>query len=173
MECRSRRLPWGVIPLLSLLAGNADSEPAVLERYAGIFSGSGTILEGPEATSHQVRCRFTILHQGVTGLALQGTCWAYLIISRPISANLAWDARSGQVSGTYTGSRVGTARLTGRQTGADFDLSIEWPRPLYGDTRAQMKVASLDPNRFRIVVTDRIGVNGPVRATTDLTLLRR
>ncbi|WP_274597195.1 hypothetical protein [Microvirga tunisiensis] len=37
----------------------------------------------------------------------------------------------------------------------------------YGDTTAQMKVASLDPDRFRI------GVNGPIRATTDLTLLRR
>jgi hypothetical protein len=36
-----------------------------------------------------------------------------------------------------------------------------------------MTVASLDPDRFRIVVTDRIGVNGPIRATTDLTLLRR
>ncbi len=71
-----------------------------------------------------------------------------------------------------TGSRAGTARLTGRQVGTDFDLTIEWPKPLYGDRTAQMKVTSLGPERFRIVVTDRIGVNGPVRATTDLTLLR-
>jgi hypothetical protein len=113
------------------------------------------------------------LQQGATGLSLQGTCWAYLIISRSISANLAWDPQSGQVTGTYTGSRVGTARLAGWQAGAGFDLTIEWPKPLYGDTTAQMKVASLDPDRFRIVVTDRIRVNGPVRATTDLTLLRR
>jgi hypothetical protein len=52
-------------------------------------------------------------------------------------------------------------------------LAIEWPKPLYGDTTARMRVTSLDPNRFRIVVTDRIGLNGPVRATTDLTLLRQ
>jgi hypothetical protein len=173
MDCRSRRLPCGVIPLLCLLAGNAGAAPAILDRYAGTFSGAGTIAEGPDATSHQVRCNFTILPQGATGLSRQGTCRAYLIIPRSISANLAWDPRSGQVTGTYTGSRVGTARLAGRQTGADFDLTIEWPSPLYGDTTAQMKVASLDPDRFRIVVTDRIGVNGPVRATTDLTLLRR
>jgi hypothetical protein len=173
MECRSRRLPWSVIPLLSLLAGDADADPALLERYAGTFSGSRTIVEGPNADSHHVRCRFTILQQGATGLSLQGTCRAYLVIARSISADLAWDPRSRRVTGTYTGARVGTARLSGRQVGTDFDLTIEWPRPLYGDTTAQMKVASLDEDRFRIVVTDRIGANGPVRATTDLTLLRR
>ncbi|WP_134495311.1 hypothetical protein [Microvirga pakistanensis] len=173
MDRRSRRSPWRVIPLLSLLAGTAGASAAALERYAGTFSGSGTILEGPNATSHQVRCRFTILPQGATGLTLQGTCWAYLIIARSISADLTWDPRSGRVTGTYTGSRVGTARLAGRQAGTDFDLTIEWPKPLYGDTAAQMKVASLNQDRFRIVVTDHIGVNGPVRATTDLTLLRR
>jgi hypothetical protein len=36
-----------------------------------------------------------------------------------------------------------------------------------------MRVASLNQNRFQIVVTDRIGANGPVRATTDLTLTRQ
>ncbi|MCB8819423.1 hypothetical protein [Microvirga rosea] len=173
MECHSRRLPWSVIPLLSLLAGNADADPTLLERYAGTFLGAGTIVEGPNADSHPVRCRFTILQQGATGLSLQGMCEAYLIVSRSISAYLAWDPRSGRVNGTYTGSRVGTAHLTGQQAAADFDLTIEWPKPLYGDTTAQMKVASLGPDSFRIVVTDRIGVNGPVRATTDLTLLRR
>jgi len=173
MDCRSHWLPWSTIPLLSLLAGPVGAAPTILERYAGLFSGSGTVVEGPNADSHRVRCRFTILARGATGLSLQGTCWAYLIIARSISADLAWDPRSGQVTGTYTGSRVGTARLTGRQAGEGFDLTIEWPQPLYGDTTAQMKVASLDDDRFRIVVTDRIGVNGPVRPTTDLTLLRR
>lgn len=173
MDHRFHWLSWGVIPLLSVLAGNTRAAPAALARLAGSFSGSGTVLEGPNADSHQVRCRFTILPQGATGLSLQGTCWAYLIISRSISADLAWDPRSGRVTGTYTGSRVGTARLIGRQAGADFDLTIEWPKPLYGDTTAQMKVASIGRDGFRIVVTDRIGVNGPVRATTDLTLLRR
>lgn len=172
MGCLSHRLLGGAIPLLCLATGGVGAAPSGVDRYAGSFSASGIILEGPDATSHRVRCRFTSQPQGATGLSLQGTCWAYLIISRSISADLVWDPRSGQVTGTYTGSRVGTARLAGRQTGADFDLTIEWPKPLYGDTTAQMRIASLGPDRFRIVVTDRIGVNGPVRATTDLTLLR-
>jgi hypothetical protein len=56
--------------------------------------------------------------------------------------------------------------------GAKLDLTIQWPKPLYGDTIATLTVANVDPDRFRIVVLDRIGVNGPVRATTDLTLVR-
>jgi hypothetical protein len=169
----SHWLTYGVILLLYGVKGSAGAAPAVFDLYAGSFSGSGTIVEGPDANSHQVRCRFTILQQGAAGLSLQGTCWAYLIVARSVSARLSWDPRSGQVTGTYTGSRVGTAQLTGRQVGTDFDLAIEWPKPLYGDTTARMRVTSLDPNRFRIVVTDRIGLNGPVRATTDLTLLRQ
>jgi hypothetical protein len=68
-------------------------------------------------------------------------------------------------------SRVGIAQPRGRQDATDFDLMIEWPRHLYGGMTAQMKVASLAPDRVRIVVTDRIGPNGPIRATTDLALL--
>jgi hypothetical protein len=169
----SHWLTCGVILLLCGVTGSAGAAPAVFDLYAGSFSGSGTIVEGPDADSHQVRCRFTILQQGPAGLSLQGTCWAYLIIARSVSARLSWDSRLGQVTGTYTGSRVGTAQLTGRQVGTDFDLAIEWPKPLYGDTTARMRVVSLDSDRFRIVVTDRIGANGPVRATTDLTLLRQ
>jgi hypothetical protein len=160
--------------LMSLwLVGGSGAAPAVLDRYTGSFSASGTILEGPNANSHQVRCHFTASRQGAAGLSLRGTCRAYLIISRSVSVDLAWDPQSGRVTGTYTGSRVGTAQLTGRQMGADFDLTLQWPKPLYGDTTANMSVASLDPDRFRVVVMDRIGLNGPVRATTDLTLLRR
>lgn len=162
-----------VVPLLILWNEDVVAARIPIARFAGTFSGSGTILEGPDATSHRVRCHFTISQRGATGLFLQGSCSAYLIISRSISADLTWDPSSEQVIGTYTGSRVGRARLTGRQSETGFDLTIEWPRPLYGDTTARMQVASLDADRFRIVVTDRIGSSGPVRATTDLTLLRR
>ncbi|MBF9197897.1 hypothetical protein I2H36_17825 [Microvirga sp. BT290] len=86
--------------------------------------------------------------------------------------DLDWDPRSDRVTGTYTGSRVGTAQLAGKQTEGGFDLTITWPKPLYGDTSANLRVASAIPGRFRIVVMDRIGVSGPVRATTDLTLLQ-
>jgi hypothetical protein len=170
---RSHRVSYSALLALCLIAGSAGAATTAFDRYAGVFSASGTVVEGPAATSHQVRCRFTTSQQGTAGFSLQGTCWAYLVLSRSISAKLVGDPTSGKVTGTYTGSRVGTAHLTGRQVGADFDLVIEWPKPLYGDTTATMRIVSLDPDRFRIVVTDRIGINGPVRPTTDLTLARQ
>jgi len=174
MDCLShRRLTCGVVLLSCAAIGSAGAAPSLFDLYAGSFTGTGTILEGPEANSHRVSCSFAIRPEGATGLSLQGTCRAYLLLSRSVSARISWDPRTGQVTGTYTGSRVGTALLRGRQMGTDFYLTIEWPKPLYGDTRARMRVASLDPNSFRIVVTDRIGENGPIRATTDLILLRQ
>jgi hypothetical protein len=171
MRYLSHRLSYGVLAPLCLV-GSTGAAIAALDRYAGSFSAFGTVVEGPAATSHQVSCRFTTSRQGTAGFSLQGICRAYLVLSRSISADLVVDPRSGKVTGTYTGSRVGTAQLTGRQEGADFDLVIEWPKPLYGDTTANMRVVSLDPNHLRIIVTDRIGVDGPVRPTTDLTLAR-
>jgi hypothetical protein len=172
MFCLAHQWSYCASALIWTFVGGAVAAPVARDRYAGSFSGSGTVLEGPNANSHQVRCRFRASRQGAAGLSLRGTCWAYLIFSRAISAELTWDPRSGRVTGTYTGSRVGTAQLVGRQVGTDFDLLVQWPRPLYGDTTAEMKVLSLDPDRFRIVVLDHIGVNGPVRATTDLSLVR-
>jgi hypothetical protein len=170
---RSHRVTYSATMALCLIADSVGAATTAFDRYAGVFSAAGTVVEGPAATSHQVRCRFATAHQGAAGFSLQGTCWAYLVLSRSISANLVGDPTSGKVTGTYTGSRVGTAHLTGRQVGADFDLVIQWPKPLYGDTTATMRIVSLDPDRFRIVVTDRIGINGPVRPTTDLTLARQ
>jgi hypothetical protein len=171
MHHLSRWLSCGFMMPLGLALGGAAA-PTVLDRYTGSFAASGTILEGPNASSHQVSCSFMATRQGETGLSLRGTCSVYLIISRSIAVNLKWDPQTGRVTGTYTGSRVGMAQLTGRQMGGDFDLTINWPQPLYGDMTAELKVANVDADRFRIVVMDRIGVNGPVRATTDLTLLR-
>lgn len=171
MPCLLRCLLSGFLAMLCIVEV-ANAAPAVLDRYTGSFAGSGTILEGPNANSHQVRCSFTASRQGETGLSLRGTCRAYLILSKSISVDLDWDPRSDRVTGTYTGSRVGPAQLAGKQTEGGFDLTITWPKPLYGDTSANLRVASANPGRFRIIVMDRIGVNGPVRATTDLTLLR-
>jgi hypothetical protein len=158
---------------LGLVFRSVPAKAAPLDRFVGSFAASGTVVEGPNASSHQVRCGFTALRQGAAGLALRGTCRAYLVMSRSISADLVLDTRSGRVTGTYTGARVGTARLIGRRRGEALDLVINWPAPVYGDTTANLRIVSLDPNRLRIEVIDRIGASGPIRATTDLLLVRQ
>ncbi|GAB1582791.1 hypothetical protein PPNSA23_27340 [Phyllobacterium phragmitis] len=148
------------------------AEAAPLDRFAGTFRASGTVVEGPKATAHRARCNFTVEPMGSNRIALRGTCRAYLVFTRTISARLALSG-SGRVTGTYTGARVGTAQLAGRLRGGTLEMTVRWPKPLYGDTTANMRIVSLDPNRLQILVTDRIGPRGPTRQTTDLTLVRR
>lgn len=96
MRCLSHQMSCGVLALLCLISAGAGAVPtALVDRYAGAFSAAGTVLEGPNANSHQVSCRFTASRSGATSLSLQGSCSAYLIISRSIGADLAWDSRSG------------------------------------------------------------------------------
>jgi hypothetical protein len=54
-----------------------------------------------------------------------------------------------------------------------MDMVITWPAPVYGDTTASMTIAKIDQDRLRIVVMDRIGPDGPQRATTDLSLAKQ
>jgi hypothetical protein len=159
--------------VLSMAGSSGTAEAAPLDRFTGSFSATGMVVEGPEANSHRVTCDFSATRQGSRGILLRGTCRAYLIISRTITANLILAPNGNRVTGTYTGARVGTARLSGRMRGNAIELAITWPKPLYGDTRAEMRIVSPTPDQMRIVVTDQIGAGGPTRTTTDLALARR
>jgi hypothetical protein len=74
--------------------------------------------------------------------------------------------------GTYTGSKVGPARLTGQLEGPTIDVLINWPQPVNGHMTADMRIVSLGPDRLQILVTDS-GEHGVPRVTTDLSLARR
>jgi hypothetical protein len=158
---------------IGMLCASSPGRAEVLDRFTGSYSGSGTVTEGPNASIHSVRCRFSASQRGAAGLALRGTCSAYAIISRSISADLTLDARSGRVTGTYTGARVGPASLSGSRQGSALDLVINWPRPVFGNMTSRMRILSPTPESMRIVVLSRIGSNGPVRPTTDLVLVRQ
>jgi hypothetical protein len=158
---------------LAMAGLTVAAKAAPLDRFTGRFSATGTVVEGPNATEHRVNCDFRAATEGERGVVLRGTCRAYLIISRAIAASLVLAPDNSRVTGTYTGSRVGPARLFGRMRGNAIDLVITWPQPLYGDTRANMRIVSPSPDQMRITVTDRIGAGGPMRTTTDLTLTRR
>jgi hypothetical protein len=151
----------------------ATAEAGPFDKFTGSFAASGTVTEGPSATSRRVRCSFASAQRGQAGLSLRGTCWAYVVISRTVSAELSVDAASGKVTGTYTGARVGPASLSGSVQDTAIDLLVTWPRPLYENPTSRMKIVSLDGDHLRIQVLSRIGENGPVRATTDLSLVRR
>ncbi|KXF76568.1 hypothetical protein ATN84_10940 [Paramesorhizobium deserti] len=169
----SRHIAAVLLMQLAWLGWSGPAAAAPLDRFTGSFRASGTVVEGPKATAHRARCNFVVEPSGANRIALRGTCSAYLVFTRTISADLALSGRSGRVTGTYSGARVGTARLSGRMRGGAVEMTVKWPKPLYGDTTANMRIVSLDRNRLKILVTDRIGARGPTRQTTDLTLVRR
>lgn len=166
------------MPKLSCLAGGVaamltvSAAAAPLDRYTGSFDAEGVVADGPDAAPREVRCDFEVLQRQPNRLALDGTCWAYLIFSRSVSADLSLNPQSGRMTGTYTGSKVGPARLTGQLAGPAIDLLINWPQPVNGHMTADLRIVSLGRDRLQILVTDD-GENGVPRVTTDLSLARR
>jgi hypothetical protein len=161
-----------VLFVLCALGRSPEARGQDLDSFTGSFSGTGTVVEGPNATEREVRCRFNSSRQGGSGLALRGTCWAYAIMSRSISADLVFNSKTGRVVGTYAGARVGPARLSGRRRGSALDLVVNWPKPVHGSMTARMRIERSGPERLRILVLSRVGEDSPVRPTTDLVLHR-
>jgi hypothetical protein len=106
-------------------------------------------------------------------LSIQGTCRAAVVFSRPVGADLTYDPRSGTYSGTYTGSRIGPARLTGSRSGDAVNLRIDWPRPVNGDTQAAMVIRNDGRGGLRLTVADNLSPGGPVQQTSEIVLQRR
>jgi hypothetical protein len=143
-----------------------------LERFRGNWAGSGKVQREGASQPRQVTC-------SVTGspaeyrISAQGTCRAALIFTRPIGVDLAYDPGSGTYRGTYTGSRIGPARLTGTRSGDAVNLRIEWPRPVNGDTRAAMVIRNNGQGTLRITVADNLTPGGPTQQTSEIVLARR
>ena len=156
---------------LALVSDTAEA--TMLDSAAGLYTASGTVVVGRSATSHSVTCTFSAALRGADSLGLRGLCRAYLIVTRSISADLVVNPDTGTITGTYTGARVGPARLSGKVRGPVLDMVITWPAPVYGDTTARMTIVRLHNDRLRIVVMDRIGADGPLTATTDLSLAKQ
>ncbi|HZH53684.1 MAG TPA: hypothetical protein VEZ16_17600 [Microvirga sp.] len=156
----------GICPL-----GAQAAENAFLDRFKGRWVGSGQVQRNAETSPWQVSCAI----DGDTGsdrISIQGDCRAALILQRRIGADLTYDARTGLYRGVYTGARVGPARLSGRRNGDVMRLTIAWPRPVNGDTQAEMLIHN-EGGVLRITVMDNLAPGGPVQRTSELVLRQR
>jgi hypothetical protein len=148
------------------------AEIDLLERFRGTWSGSGKVQREGTSQPRQVTCSVTG-SPAENRISAQGTCRAALIFSRPIGVDLAYDPRSGTYRGTYTGSRIGPAQLTGTRSGDAVNLRIEWPRPVNGDTQAAMVIRNDGQGTLRITVADNLTPGGPPQQTSEIVLARR
>jgi hypothetical protein len=78
---------------------------------------------------------------------------------------------SGNYTGTYTGSKIGPAALSGRRKGDSVILNVTWPKPVNGDTKATMIITST-PNGFTFAVDDLNKPGGSQVRMTDIKLAR-
>ncbi|WP_181706002.1 hypothetical protein [Chthonobacter rhizosphaerae] len=152
-----------------VLGGAADAETDFLDRFNQSWSGKGKVQRNAKSGVDRVSCDLTGNRAG-NRVAIAGTCRAYLVFSRTIAADLTFDPDSGEVTGTYTGSRAGVAKLSGRREGDTVRLAMRWPRPVNGDTEAAMTIRTSENGSLRIVVSDALEPGGAVAAVTDVAL---
>jgi hypothetical protein len=157
--------------IMSTEAAHA-AEIDFLNRFQGSWSGYGTVQREGRSQPRQVTCSVTGSPEE-NRLSVRGNCRAAVIFSRPIGADLSYDPRSGIYRGTYTGSRIGPARLTGTRSGDAVNLRIDWPRPVNGDTQATMVIRNDGRGALRITVADNLSPGGLIQQTSEIVLQRR
>ena len=157
---------------LASAAGQATAqEDDFLARFAGSWSGSGTVQRNIDSDPAKVSCNLTG-QGGGNSASVSGTCRAMAIFSRNIGIDLSYDPGSERYSGTYTGSRIGPARVSGKRSGDALNLTITWPKPVNGDTTAQMTIQNAGNGRLSVAVSDEAPGGGRVQ-TTSMSLARK
>lgn len=149
------------------LAQGADGD--FLKQFGGAFAGSGGVRTAADSSPWNVKCKISGTSTATT-VSLDGTCTAAAIVSRKIGADLKVDP-SGNYTGTYTGSKIGPAALSGRRKGDSVVLNVTWPKPVNGDTKATMIITTTG-NGFTFAVDDLNQPGGSTVRMTDIKLAR-
>ncbi len=157
-----------VIAAASMSGPSLAAERDFLSRFEGSFSGGGTVQRNAKESPSQVTCTMTG-QPSESSISMSGKCGAF-IFSKQIGADLRFDAKSGRYSGTYTGSSIGPAKLSGKRRGDSIVLIITWPQPVNGDTKATMTISNSGNGNLAITVTDEIEPGGPKKAVTQIAL---
>jgi len=146
-------------------------EAEFLRRFAGSFSGSGQIQRSATQSPNNVRC--TLNGQpSETGIAISGKCGSFFF-SKRIAADIRYDRQTGRYSGVYVGAGMGPAQLAGRRHGDAVVLTVTWPKPVYGDTKATMTIVNPGNRSLLITVSDRLEAEGRSTEVTRLALDQR
>jgi hypothetical protein len=147
---------------------SSATESDFFGRFAGSFAGSGEVKRNARANPNKVKCTLTG-QQLENGIVISGECGAS-IFSRQVSADIRLDPATGAYTGTYIGASAGPAKLWGKRRGDQVVLTITWPKPVNGDTKATMTIRNSGDGTLAIVVTDEVHPGGPKAEVTRLAL---
>jgi hypothetical protein len=149
-------------PLSQALA----DETGFLKDLAGNWQGSGQVRLTPDAKPMKVSCTLDSETNGAA-INMDGACRALAIFSRKIGADL--QANGPTYTGSYVGSRRGTAQLSGKRSGRTLNLQVKWP----GTKKASMQVASLSADRMRLVTREPHPQTGEQVVTAQIDFSRK
>lgn len=170
LPCRLIACALIALPL-SISAPAAAQEADYLARFEGSWSGSGKVARREAEDTNDVKCTMTGT-PSENRVSMSGTCRAYLVFSRQIGADIQYDPGSGRYSGTYTGSTIGPAALSGARQGDSVVMTVTWPKPVRGDTTASMTITNSGNGQLSIVVSDEVQPGGPTAEVTNIALSR-
>ncbi len=170
--CKVWTAAGGLVVAMLSHSGASAQEGSFLDRFKGVWVGSGHIQRNAESSPWNVNCTVSG-DRASDRISIQGNCRAALVLQRQIAADIAYDVRTGLYQGVYTGARVGPARLSGTRRGDAVRLTIAWPSPVNGDTQAEMIIVNEGSGLLRIVVRDNLFPGGPVQQTSELILRQR
>jgi hypothetical protein len=168
MTLSSRAAVALVFASASMPVPSQAAEWDFLSRFEGSFSGGGTVQRSAKENPNQVTCTMTG-QPSESSISMSGQCGAF-IFSKQIGAKLRFDPSSGRYTGTYVGSSIGPAKLSGRRRGDSIVLTITWPQPVNGDTKAIMTIRNSGNGRLAITVTDELEPGGARKAVTQIAL---
>jgi len=153
----------------AVVCGSAfAAEEEFLSRFQGAFSGTGLVQRNATEDPNRVTCTMTG-QPSANAVSMSGECGAF-IFSKQIRADIRFDSGSGRYSGVYIGSSIGPAKLSGKRRGDAVVLTITWPQPVNGDTKATMTIHNSGNGQLGITVTDEVEPGGPSAEVTRLAL---
>ncbi|WP_052732054.1 hypothetical protein [Devosia geojensis] len=172
MPSPTRCLPPLVLAAALMFAGpaGAQGEADFAAQFNGEFTGGGAVRTEASGNPWNVSCDMTG-QASDAALSFNGRCRAALIVSRRVGAEIRIDG-NGRYTGTYIGSTIGPAALSGRRSGNTVTLEVTWPAPVNGDTSATMTITATG-NGFHFAVDDLAEPGGPSVRMTDITMNRR
>ncbi|GGE34952.1 hypothetical protein GCM10007276_10580 [Agaricicola taiwanensis] len=147
------------------------AEEDYINRFDGSWSGSGSAKRPQDDSPWNIRCSMSG-NSAQRSITIDGSCRAAVIVSRPFAANIRYNPRTKLYTGTYTGARVGPAKVSGRRRGDAVVMTVTWPRPLHGDRKATLTIRNSGNGQMAITLMDNLRPGGPVEKTTDVRLRR-
>ncbi len=156
---------------LTIVAEAVGADESIfLQSLQGKWAGKGMVKLRTNSAAVSVACQFDS-NTTDTSLSLDGSCRSMVVLSRFIGADLKFNGAT--YTGSYTGSRSGTAGLAGSRRDNAINLDIRWAKEVNGDRNAKLLLEKVGSNGMKLTTIDVDPRSGKTVVTSEINLLRQ